>query len=98
LYGTSINHALARDLAAKLERSAKRLKHKRSEVVREAFEEYLDTQPEVQPIEHVRDLFGSVSSGRPDLGQRHREYPTRRLRRGRWTSAGYWGLHSVRGP
>jgi len=74
---------LPADLAAKLERSAKRLKRKRSEVVREALEQYLDTQPEVRPIERVRDLLGSVASGRPDLGQRHREYLTRRLRRGR---------------
>ena len=74
---------LPADLATKLERSAKRLKRKRSEVVREALEQYLDTQPDVRPIERVRDLLGSVASGRPDLGQRHRDYLTRRLRRGR---------------
>jgi hypothetical protein len=74
---------LPADLAAKLERSAKRLKRKRSEVVREALEQYLDTEPEVRPVERVRDLLGSVASGLPDLGQRHREYLTRRLRRGR---------------
>jgi predicted transcriptional regulator len=74
---------LPADLAAKLERSAKRLKRKRSEVVREALEQYLDTQPEVRPIERVRDLLGSVESGIPDLGQRHRDYLIRRLRRGR---------------
>jgi predicted transcriptional regulator len=74
---------LPADLAAKLERSAKRLKRKRSEVVREALEHYLDTQPEVRPIERVRDLLGSIESGRPDLGQRHRDYLIRRLRRGR---------------
>ena len=74
---------LPADLAAKLERSAKRMKRKRSEVVREALEQYLETQPELRPIERVRDLLGSVSSGRPDLGQRHRDYLIRRLRRGR---------------
>jgi predicted DNA-binding protein len=74
---------LSADLATKLERSARRLKRKRSEVVREALEQYLDTQLEMRPIERVRDLLGSVASGRPDLGQRHREYLTRRLRRGR---------------
>ena len=74
---------LPADLAARLERSARRLKRKRSEVVREALEQYLDTQPEVRPIERVRDLIGSVKSGRPDLGQRHREYLIGRLRRGR---------------
>lgn len=74
---------LPADLATKLEQSAKRLKRKRSEVVREALEQYLDTQLEVRPIERVRDLLGSVASEQPDLGQRHREYLTRRLRRGR---------------
>ena len=69
-------------LAEKLERSARRLKRKRSEVVRQALEHFLDTQPEVRPIERVRDLLGSIESGRPDLGQRHRDYLIRRLRRG----------------
>ena len=70
-------------LAEKLERSARRLKRKRSEVVRQAVEHFLDTQPQVRPIERVRDLLGSIESGRPDLGQRHRDYLIRRLRRGR---------------
>jgi predicted transcriptional regulator len=74
---------LPAELAAKLERSARRSKRKRSELVREALEQYLDTQLEVRPIERVRDLLGSVASGRHDLGQRHREYLIRRLRRGR---------------
>ena len=70
-------------LAEKLDRSARRLKRKRSEVVRQAMEYFLDTQPEVRPIERVRDLLGSIQSGRPDLGRRHRDYLIRRLRRGR---------------
>ena len=70
-------------LAEKLESSARRLKRKRSDVVRQALEQYLDTEPEVRPIERVRDLLGRVESGVPDLGQRHREYLIRRLRRGR---------------
>ena len=74
---------LPADLAAKLDRSARRLRRKRSEVVREALEHYLESELEVRPIERVRDLLGSVSSGRPDGGQRHREYLIRRLRRGR---------------
>jgi predicted DNA-binding protein len=74
---------LPAELAAKLERSARRLKRKRSEVVREALEHYLDSELEVRPIERVRDLLGSVASGRSDLGQRHREYLIRRLRHAR---------------
>lgn len=71
------------ELAAKLERSARRLKRKRSEVVRDALEQYLDSEPQVRPIERVRDLLGSVASGKSDLGQRHRAYLIQRLRRGR---------------
>ena len=71
------------ELAAKLERSARRLKRKRSEVVREALEQYLESEPAVRPIERVRDLLGTFASGKPDLGQRHREYLIGRLRRGR---------------
>ena len=74
---------LPADLAARLDRSARRLKRKRSEVVRQALEHFLDSEPQVRPIERVRDLLGSVESGRPDLGQRHRDYLIRRLRRGR---------------
>lgn len=70
-------------LASKLDLSAKRLRRKRSEVVRQALEQFLDTQPEVRPIERVRDLLGRVESGIPDLGQRHRHYLIQRLRRGR---------------
>ena len=74
---------LPAELAAKLARSAEQLKRKRSEVVRAALEQYLNTEPNVRPIEQVRDLLGSVASGRTDLGQRHRDYLMRRLRRGR---------------
>jgi predicted DNA-binding protein len=70
-------------LADKLDRSARRLRRKRSEVVRQALEQFLDTQPEVRPIERVRDLLGRVESGLPDLGQRHRDYLIQRLRRDR---------------
>lgn len=70
-------------LNEKLERSAKRLKRKRSDVVRLALEQFLETAPEIRPIERVRDLLGSVESGVPDLGQNHREHLIRRLRRGK---------------
>lgn len=69
-------------LAEKLERSAKRLKRKRSDVVRQALEQFLDTGPEGRPIDRVRDLLGGVETGVSDLGQRHREHLIRRLRSG----------------
>jgi len=71
------------ELAEKLEHSAKRLKRKRSDVVRLALEQFLDTEPEIRPIERVRDLLGRIESGVPDLGQNHREHLIRRLRRGK---------------
>jgi predicted DNA-binding protein len=70
-------------LNEKLERTAMRLKRKRSDVVRLALEQFLDTEPEIRPIERVRDLLGKVESGVPDLGQNHREHLIRRLRRGK---------------
>ena len=70
-------------LAEKLDRSAKRLQRRRSEVVRLALEQFLDSQVPVSPVERVRDLLGRVESGLPDLGQRHRDYLVRRLRHGR---------------
>jgi len=69
------------ELNEKLERTALRLKRKRSDVVRLALEQFCDATPEISPIERVRDLLGSVESGVVDLGQRHREHMIRRLRR-----------------
>ena len=71
------------ELAGKLERSAKRLKRKRSDVVRLALNQFLEAEPAAtRPVDRVRDLLGSVESGVPDLGQRHREHLIARLRRG----------------
>jgi len=70
-------------LSRKLERSARLLKRKRSDVVRLALEQFLDSEPEIRPVERVRDLLGRIESGVPDLGQRHREHLIRRLRRGK---------------
>ncbi len=74
---------LPADLAARLDRTAKRLQRKRSEVIRLALEQYLAVETDGKPIERVRDLLGSVESGVSDLGQHHREYLLRRLKHGR---------------
>ena len=71
------------ELADKLGRSAKRMKRKRSDVVRLALEQFLDAEPEIRPVERVRDLLGGIESGVTDLGQHHRVHLIRRLRRGR---------------
>ena len=73
---------LPKALSEKLAHSANRLKRKRSDVVRLALEQYLNTEPEIRPVERVRDLLGRIESGVPDLGQRHREHLVQRLRRG----------------
>ena len=74
---------LPAELAGKLERSAKRLKRKRSDVVRLALNQFLEAEPAAtRPVDRVRDLLGSVESGVSDLGQRHREHLIARLRRG----------------
>jgi metal-responsive CopG/Arc/MetJ family transcriptional regulator len=72
------------NLAAKLDRVARNTRRKRSEVVRLALEQFLseaDTKAERRPIDLVRDLLGSVESGVPDLGQHHRDWLLRRVRR-----------------
>lgn len=73
-------------LATKLDKVARNTRRKRSEIVRLAVEQFLgeaETRVERRPIELVRDLLGSVESGVPDLGQRHRDYLLKRLRRAR---------------
>lgn len=73
-------------LLAKLERAARRAGRKRSQLVRQALEQFLggsEMNLYTQPVELVRDLLGAVESGLPDLGQRHREYLLSRLRHGR---------------
>lgn len=73
-------------LAERLERTARATRRKRSELVRIALEQFLDGMGGPRPgrpIGLVRDLLGSLESGVPDLGQRHRDYLIRYLRRGR---------------
>ena len=81
--GRQLTVRLPEDLAEELDRRARHLRRKRSDVVRLALEEYLAVPSNGRPIDRVRDLLGRVESGVPDLGQRHREYLVERLRRGR---------------
>ncbi len=74
---------LPEELAEELGRTAKRMRRRRSEVVRLALEQYLTVHTQERPIERVRDLLGRVETGVPDLGQRHREYLVGRFRHGR---------------
>lgn len=74
---------LSADLSQQLDRAAKQLQRKRSEVVRLALEQFLAIQSEPHPIDRVRDLLGRVEGGVPDLGQHHHAYLVKRLRDGR---------------
>ena len=76
---------LPEDLARSLAAAARRLRRKRSEIVRLALAQYLAGPPPVAaaPAERVRHLIGSIESGVPDLAERHREIVLDRLRHGR---------------
>jgi len=72
------------NLATKLDKVARHTRRRRSEIVRLALEQFLsnaDAKVDSRPIDLVRDLLGSTESGVPDLGQRHRDYLLKRLRR-----------------
>lgn len=75
---------LPADLSGKLDRAAKRMNRKRSDVARLALTQFLDGgAPPGRAVDQVRDLLGSVQSGIPDLGTRHREHLIARAARGR---------------
>lgn len=58
-----------------LRRASKILGRKSSDIVRLALHAYLHTdQPNGRRSDRVRHLLGSVSSGTPDLAERHRAY------------------------
>lgn len=63
---------------------AKKLRLKRSDVVRMALERFIKEaagQEEGSPYDRVKGLLGSVSSGIPDLGEAHREHLLRKIKR-----------------
>lgn len=82
---SQITLRLPENLAADLDRAAKRMRRKRSEILRLALEQYLSgaAHTDEKPFDRMAGLVGSVESGIVDLGERHREYLTQRLRHGR---------------
>ena len=74
---------ISTEMSSQLDRLAKRLGRKRSEVARLAIEHFVASPVEHRPVELVRDLLGKVKSGKSDLGQNHREYLIKRLRNAR---------------
>jgi Arc/MetJ-type ribon-helix-helix transcriptional regulator len=63
-------------LGRTLRRTSRRLGRRPSDVVRMALEAFLQGAPSTAttPAERVEYLIGSLSSGVPDLPERHREY------------------------
>jgi Arc/MetJ-type ribon-helix-helix transcriptional regulator len=72
------------DLERGISTLAKKLRLKRSDVVRMALERFIK-QTEVEegssPYDRVKSLLGSVSSGISDLGESHREHLLRKFKR-----------------
>ncbi len=72
-------------LGRTLRRTARRLGRRPSHVVRMALEAFLQGAPAVdgKRSERVEHLIGSLSSGIPDLAERHREYVLASLKHAR---------------
>ena len=72
-------------LGRSLRRTSRRLGRRPSDVVRLALEAFLQGAPvaDPKPSERVAHLLGSLSSGVPDLAERHREYLLASLKHGR---------------
>ena len=72
-------------LGRTLRRTSRRLGRRPSEVVRLALEAFLQGTPSTdsKPAERVQHLIGSLSSGVPDLAERHREYVLAALKHAR---------------
>jgi metal-responsive CopG/Arc/MetJ family transcriptional regulator len=75
---------LSDDLNKGISTLAKRLRLKRSDIVRMAVERFLVElrgEDEGKPYEKVKYLIGSVSSGIPDLGEAHRKYLLEKIKK-----------------
>jgi hypothetical protein len=83
--GDQLTVRLPPDLSKALRTASRRMKTKNSEIVRRALREFLGTQvaQDIRPADRVRSLIGSLQSGIPDLGEKHRECVIESLRRGR---------------
>ena len=72
-------------LGRTLRQTSRRLGRRPSDVVRMALEAFLQGAPRAdrKPAERVAHLLGSLSSGIPDLAERHREYVLAALKHAR---------------
>ena len=76
---------LPTSLGRTLRRTSRRLGRRPSDVVRMALEAFLHGAPSAdrKPAERVDHLIGSLSSGVPDLAERHRDYVLAALKHAR---------------
>ncbi|MBI4715214.1 MAG: hypothetical protein HY760_04645 [Nitrospirae bacterium] len=78
--GAQLTVRLSGNLDARLKDKAKELGLKRADVVRLVLQRFLEGEKEGEekPYDRVRSLIGSIETGIPDLGQKHREHLIRR--------------------
>ncbi len=72
------------DLDSAVAKYARKLRLKRSDIVRMALERFFRepvVQEESTPYRRVNDLIGSTESGLPDLGSAHREHLVKRIKK-----------------
>ena len=76
---------LPTSLGRTLRRTSRRLGRRPSDVVRMALEAFLEggSPTDRKPAERVAHLMGSLSSGIPDLAERHRDYVLASLKHAR---------------
>jgi metal-responsive CopG/Arc/MetJ family transcriptional regulator len=75
---------LTDDIGKGLDAVARRRGCKRSELVRQALENYLKEElvaEEITPYDRVQSLLGSVETGTDDLGENHHDHLSQRFRR-----------------
>ena len=68
----------------RIDNIAKRLRRKRSDLVRIALEKFLseiEGVEETKPYDQVKELIGSLSSGTSNLGEAHREYLVKKFKK-----------------
>ena len=73
------------DYGEKVSALAKRMGLKKSDIARLAMKQFIDenlNSTRISPFQQVEHLLGSAESGIKDLGQRHRYYLSKKIRKG----------------
>lgn len=75
---------LSDDLDKDISSLAKRLRLKRSDIVRIALEKFLEEfqgEDEIRPYEKVKSFIGAISSGISDLGESRRKHLLKKFKK-----------------